>query len=90
LGEVQVKGRLQNRIDRREQRLVHIIQQVAEADREQDREGRRLFYRLQSNSLEACLGRPGKRPESDTLFSQANTISRRDQPASYSCSSSYR
>ena len=39
LGEAQMKIRFQVRIDRRYQRLHHVVQQMAEADREQHREG---------------------------------------------------
>ena len=40
LPEVQPIGVLQDRVDRRDQRLVHVIQKVAEAQRHQDRECR--------------------------------------------------
>ena len=40
LPEAQLVGALQHRIQRGQQRLLHVVQQVAEADRGQDREGR--------------------------------------------------
>jgi hypothetical protein len=43
LGEVEMEGVLKNRIERRNQRLHHVIQKMAEADCEEDPERRALL-----------------------------------------------
>jgi hypothetical protein len=54
LGEIEVIVGLERRVDRRQQRLHHVVEQVGEADREENGEGRfarRLAARQESGSV---------------------------------------
>src|SRR5215472_15081079 len=65
--EEQVKRRLENRVDRRQKRLHHVVQQVAKADRRQNtKQPSRVLVRLRGTKLRCgyCLydicGRSGR------------------------------
>ena len=44
LGEVEGEGILQHRVDRRQQRLDHVVEEVGEADRDERGDGGRLGW----------------------------------------------